>query len=120
MSYLHHEVAHELNFLFNDVFPAKAIAAVAGDYRGGNLYYKDFWKLGYASNYAMTSVQEDFAEFCANLYLQPVAFFAAMKENPKLQEKFDVIRPFLEIVKRRTTPMDEAYFAKYDRAVWHP
>jgi len=126
--YLHHEYAHELNYLFNDVFPAKELSAVSGEYKGFDerkgLYYKDLWKLGYTSNYAMSSMAEDFAEFCDMLYLQPVALFAAMKENPKLQEKFNIIRPFLEMVKRRTTgdttPMDEAYFAKFDRSVWKP
>jgi hypothetical protein len=126
--HLHHEYAHELNFLFGDVFPAKELAAVSGGYMGFDerkgLYYKDLWKLGFTSNYAMSSAAEDFAEFCDMLYLQPVAMFVAMKENPKLQEKYNIIRPFLEMVKRRTTgdttPMDEAYFSKYDRSVWKP
>jgi len=125
---LHHELAHELQFLFHDVFPAMELAAVSGGYVGfeekRNLNYKDLWKLGFTSNYAMCSVAEDFAEFCDNLYLQPVTLFAAMKENPKLQEKFNIIRPFLEMVKRCTTgdnaPMDEVYFSKYDRSIWKP
>lgn len=126
--HLHHEYAHQLDFLFSRVFPEKALTAVSGEYKGfkaeQRLYYKDLWKLGYTSNYAMSSVHEDFAEFCSMLYLQPLAIFVAMKDNPKLQEKFNVIRPFLEMVKRRTTgdtaPMDEAYFAKFDRSVWRP
>jgi len=125
---LHHELAHELQFLFHDVFPEKELAAVSGGYLGfeerKHLYYKDLWKLGFTSNYAMCSVAEDFAEFCDRLYLQPVVLFQAMKEYPKLKEKFDVIRPFLEMVKRRTTgdnaPMDEAYFSRFDRSVWRP
>jgi hypothetical protein len=125
---LHHEVAHILNFLFQDVFPGKEITAVSGEYKGfdhdRNLYFKELWALGYTSNYAMSSVGEDFAEFCSDLYLQPVAIFAAMKENSKLQEKFNIIRPFLEMVKRRTTgdttPMDETYFARFDRNCWKP
>ena len=125
---LHHEYAHVLNFLFYDAFPLKQITSISGEYRGfdskTSLYYTDLWKLGYTSNYAMSSVQEDFAEFCSELYLQPVGFFTAMKENPKLAEKFNVIRPFLEMVKYRTTgdstPMDEVYFSKFDRNSWKP
>ncbi|MDD4870744.1 MAG: putative zinc-binding metallopeptidase [Kiritimatiellae bacterium] len=126
--HLHHEYAHELHFLFYDLFPSKEITAVSGGYRGfeerKSVYYKELWQLGYVSDYAMSNVAEDFAEFCSKLYLQPVVLFTAMKENPKLQEKFIVIRPFLEMVKRRTTgdttPMDEAYFSKFDRLVWKP
>lgn len=127
-SYLHHEYAHQLNYLFFDTFPAKALTEIAGEYKGfdkpASLFYKDLWKRGFTSNYAMTCAQEDFAEFCSDLYLQPGAIFQAMKEYPKLLEKFDVIRPFLEMARRRTTgediPMDEAYFARFDRSRWKP
>jgi hypothetical protein len=127
-SYLHHEYAHQLLYLFHDTFPRRDFAAVSGEYgsyqRGKGLYYKELWKRGFTSNYAMSGVHEDFSEFCSQLYLQPITLFAAMKENPKLQEKFDVVRPFLEMVKRRTTgddsPMDEAYFSRFDRTRWKP
>ena len=127
-SYLHHEYAHQLNYLFPKAFPGKALTAISGGYGGDspdqNIYYKELWKRGFTSNYAMSSVQEDFAEFCSELYLQPVNLFSAMGQNPKLQEKFNVVRTFLEMVKRRTTgddaPMDEAYFSKFDRNRWKP
>ena len=127
-SFLHHEYGHQLSYLFADEFPRAEMSAVSGKYKGHNhgleLNYKDLWKLGYTSNYAMSSVSEDFAEFCDALYLQPVVLFQAMKENPLLAAKFAVVRPFLELVKRRTTgddaPMDEAYFSRFDRTVWKP
>ena len=127
-SYVHHEVAHQFAYQFPDAFPAKELQEISGEYVAFDLaqavYFKTVWEKGFASNYGMTSVQEDFAEFCERLYLQPEYTFKLMEEYPKLKAKFAVIRPFLEMVKRRTTgddsPMDRDYFVRFDRTRWRP
>jgi hypothetical protein len=127
-SYVHHEIAHQFHAQFADAFPAEALQALSGGYLGlGHseaLPFKALCELGFVSDYGRSNVYEDFAEFCEKLYLQPEYMFRLIAEYPKLQAKYDLVRPFLEMIKRRTTgdttPMDRDYFQRFDRSRWKP